>query len=163
MKKQLLILTILASILPVTANAEPPKMSQKVIQETINKYGSIYCKEGLGAMQEAIQECYKDTPETSSKLDQCMLADQAAGMIATRKIMKDESHHSINDPEAYDQYLSSHTFNLRQKYYRSAPRFKQDPILGKLDGFAIYNYFPNISNLPELFTERCPDPSIKLP
>ncbi|CAI3926941.1 hypothetical protein [Commensalibacter communis] len=163
MNKQIFALTIVASLLPIAANADTPKMSQEIIQQTVDKYGAIYCKEGLGAMQEAIQECYKNTSETSKKLDQCMLADQAAGMIATRKILKDESNHSINDPEAYDSYLSSHTFNLRQKYYRSAARFKQDPVFGKLDNFAVYNYFPNISNLPEKFTERCPDISIKLP
>lgn len=164
MKKQFFALTILASILPLAANAEPPKMSQKVIQETANQYGAIYCTEGLNALKEAVQKCYKNTPDTSSAIDKCLITDRALTNIAVRKNMNYEAAHGSlrNDPNASDPYYSLETHGTREKYYLSSPRFKKDPIFKKLSGYDVYSYLPNPMQLANIFTEKCPDPSIKL-
>lgn len=168
MKKQFLILTILASVLPFTTKAEAPKieftgwqgvpeMSKETINASIDKYGSIYCKEGLGALKQAVQKCYKDTPETSKELDKCMIADRAMAAIAVRKNMRYESIYGPyrQDPNARDPYYSLEIANPREKYYLSSARFKNDPIFDKVRD-KTYFYLPTVSSLVDAFTERCP-------
>ncbi|CAI3927768.1 unnamed protein product [Commensalibacter communis] len=158
MKKQLFALTIIASLLPIAANADTPKMPQKALQESIDKYGAIYCKEGLNAMKDAVKKCYEDTAETSPELDKCIVADMAMASIAVRREMKYEKSHGAfqKNPRESDPYYNSETAWPRIEYYLSAPRFKKDPSLNKLDDFDLQLYFPRFPSLPGLFATRCP-------
>lgn len=168
MKKQFLALAILASAFPFTAKAETPKieftgwpgvpeMSKETINAAVDKYGSIYCKEGLEALKQAVQKCYQDTPETSKELDKCMIADRAMAAIAVRKNMRYESIYGAfrQDPNASDPYYSLEIANPREKYYLSSPRFKNDPIFAKVKD-KTYFYLPTVPSLVDVFTARCP-------
>lgn len=160
MKSLFFILTIFASILPYTAKAETPKMSEKAIQEAVDKYGAIYCTEGLDALKVAVKKCYEDTPEASPEIDKCILIDFTMAAIAIRKNQRYESLNGVglNDPETSDPYMSSKLVTSRKNYYETGPRFTKDPQLSKMDEWARLNYFPNFGSLPKLFTKRCPDP-----
>ncbi|CAI3927902.1 unnamed protein product [Commensalibacter communis] len=158
MKYSYLFITLLISFSPLIAKAEAPKMSQKAVNETVDKYGAIYCKEGLNALKEAVQECYKNTPDTSPELDKCIVADRALASIAVRKNMKYRDIYGPfeKDPSAVDPYYSAEIHNPREKYYLSSPRFTKDPILSKLDHFDLFDYFPGFASLPDILTKRCP-------
>lgn len=80
--------------------------------------------------------------------------------IATNVINKNYANlHGFcsKDPSARDPYMTIDVEETWVAYYESTPRFKKDPKLSKMDKYALYDYFPFLGDLPELFTKQCPN------
>ncbi|CAI3927885.1 unnamed protein product [Commensalibacter communis] len=80
--------------------------------------------------------------------------------IATKFINKNYARlygFGRKDPSARDPYMTIALEQNRVKYYTSAPCFKNDPELSKMDSMALDDYFSFFCELPSLFTKRCPE------